>query len=50
MSDRDWQEEQRRVFSRLFDSVFERRETSEEKLGEDTHWRAAGKKRLADEE
>jgi hypothetical protein len=36
--ERDWKEEQRDVLARLFDAVFERRETSEEETGSDIHW------------
>ena len=46
MSDRDWQEEQRIVLGRLFDSVFRRREASEEKLGDDIHWLGTVNKNL----
>ena len=37
MGERDWKEEQRTVLNRLFDSVFERREASEDEIGADIH-------------
>jgi hypothetical protein len=46
MSDRDWQEEQRIALGRLLDSVFRRREASEEKLGDDIHWLGTVNKNL----
>jgi hypothetical protein len=33
----DWQEEQRSILNRLFDSVFRRREASEDAIGADIH-------------
>jgi hypothetical protein len=50
MSDRDWQEEQRIVLGRLFDSVFRRREASEEQLGDDIHWLGTVNKNLEDDD
>jgi hypothetical protein len=38
MTDRDWEEEERTVLDRLFDSIFGRRESSHEEMGRDIHW------------
>jgi hypothetical protein len=37
MSERDWKEEQRSILTRLFDSVFERREASADQMEHDIH-------------
>jgi hypothetical protein len=37
MSERDWKEEQRSILTRLFDSVFERREASADQIEPDIH-------------
>jgi hypothetical protein len=48
MSERDWKEEQREVLARLFDSVFGRREASQDEIGRDIHWLGTVKKQLED--
>jgi hypothetical protein len=45
MSERDWKEEQRSTLTRLFDSVFERREASADQLERDIHGLGTVKKR-----
>jgi hypothetical protein len=37
MTERDWKDEQRDVFTRLFDAAFERRETPDEDTRADIH-------------
>jgi hypothetical protein len=46
MSDRNWQEQQRRVLNRLFDSVFERREAPKKEIDEDIQRLGSVDKRL----
>jgi len=48
MSESDWEEEQRSVLSRLFDSVFRRRKASEDEIGDDIHWLGTVNKHLDD--
>jgi len=50
MSERDWEEEQRSVLSRLFNSVFGRRAASEEEIGDNIHWLGTVNKHLDDED
>jgi hypothetical protein len=50
MSERDWKEEQRSVLTRLFDSVFERREASEDQVKHDIQRLGTVNKRLDNED
>jgi hypothetical protein len=50
MSERDWEEEQRSVLSRIHEAAFGRRKASEEKMGDDIHWLGTVKKHLDDDE
>ena len=50
MSERDWEEEQRSVLARLFDSIFGRREASEEEIGNYIHWLGTVNKNLDDDD
>jgi hypothetical protein len=50
MSERDWKEEQRSVLTRLVDSVFERREASEDQANHDIHLLGTVNKRLGNED
>jgi len=46
MSDRDWNEEKRSVLGRLFNSLFGRRNSSEEEIRRDIHWLGTVNRRL----
>ena len=50
MSERNWKEEQRSVLARLFDSVFERREASEDQVEHDIQRPGTVNKRLENED
>jgi hypothetical protein len=50
MSERNWKEQQRSVLTRLFDSVFERREASEDQVNHDIQRLGTVNKRLDNED
>jgi hypothetical protein len=50
MSERNWKEEQRSALTRLFDSVFERREASEDQIKHDIQPLGTVNKRLETED
>ena len=50
MSERNWKEQQRSVLTRLFDSVFERREASEDQVKHDNQPLSTMNKRLENED
>ena len=46
MNERDWKEEQRDILTRLFEAVFERRQSTEEEIKSDIHCFGTVKRRL----
>lgn len=46
MNERDWKEEQRDILTRLFEAVFERRQSTEEEIKSDIHCLGTVKRRL----
>ncbi len=50
MDEHDWKEEQQSVIGRLFDSLFGRREASEEEIGRDIHWLGTVNRHLDDDD
>jgi hypothetical protein len=50
VSERHWEEEQRSILGRLFDSIFGRREAAEDEIDSEIRWLHTLKKHLDDED